>query len=150
MTPASPEGVAFSSPGTTVMAVTVDLLPLGRTVVWMACEVVSFLIVVELGDEDVELEAVADCDDEATVLAPPPIVVTTTTPEESVFVTTEPLDWESWAAEEVVDLETGVSDVAVAEDGPVLVDVIVVGGALEPGNGVVLASEGTSLVEVVG
>lgn len=37
-----------------------------------------------------------------------------------------------------------------AEDGPVLVDVTVAGGVLEPGDGVVLWSEGVSLAEVAG
>lgn len=92
VTPASPVGVGLSSPGTIVKAVTVDLLPSGRTVVWIDLEVVSFLIDVELCDEGVALESVADCDDEPTVLAPPPIVVTTVTPNELVVVTIEPID----------------------------------------------------------
>lgn len=97
---------------------------------------------------DVAIEPVVDDEDDnddddtdgLIVLAPPPIVVTTTTPKELVVVTTDPADWEFLVAEDVTDEETEVADVAAAEDGSVLVDVIVVGSVFDPGDGVVDAS----------
>lgn len=81
--PAPPVGVGAAASGTTVIAVTIDLLPLGRVLV---CTTVlvreDLLVVIEAVAEMVELGLVVEGGTEPVeiVLAPPPAVVTMTTP----------------------------------------------------------------------
>lgn len=92
------------------------------------------------GGDDDDDDDDDDSDDGLTVLAPRPIVVTTTTPKELVVVKMDPVDWEFSVLEGVTDEETEVADKAAVGDGSVLVEVIVVGSVLGPGDGVVDAS----------
>lgn len=124
-TPASPLGVALSSsPGTTVTAVMVDLLPFGKVVVRTnTLDLEAGLLTIEAPDETVDLDSDSDSDSEAvadgdgvtvaTVVPSPLTVVTTTTPAESVKVNTEPAERDG---ESVEDAKEGTSEVAPGVD----------------------------------
>lgn len=124
-TPASPVGVALSSSaGTTVTAVTVDLLPSGKVVVRTTrLDLEAGLLTTEAPEETVDLESEAELESEAvadgdgvtvpTVVPSPLTVVTTTTPAESVKVNTEPAERDG---ESVEDAKEGTSEVASGAD----------------------------------
>ena len=151
--PASPVGVGLSSsPGTTVIAVTVDLLPSGKVVVrTMTLDFEAGLLATEDLDETVESESETILDEEgvtvAIVVASPPTVVITMTPEESVNVYTEPAGRE----DSVDDSREGALDV-VSGAGSALVNVVET-DRVESGAGVdsVLGMEASlSLVRSIG
>ena len=133
--PASPVGVGLSSsPGTTVTAVTVDLLPSGNVVVrTIKLDFEAGLLATEARDETEEskLEAIVD-EGGATVPivdASPPTVVITTMPEESVKVYTDPAERDGGSVD---DAGEGTSEV-ISGASSVLVEVMEAGRVAESG-----------------
>lgn len=146
--PASPVGVGLSSsPGTTVTAVTVDLLPSGKVVVrTTTLDLEAGLVATEAPVETVESESGGMVDEERVavpiVVASPPTVVITITPEESVKVYTEPVERDG---DSVDDAREGTLEVVASGAGSVLVNVTETGRVAESGMGVdsVLGMEGS-------
>lgn len=153
--PASPLGVGLSSsPGTTVTAVTVDLLPSGKVVVRTTkLDFEAGLLGTEARDETEESESEAMVDEEGATVpivdASPPTVVITITPEESVKVYTDPAERNGDSAD---DAGEGTFEV-VSGASSVLVSVMEAGRVAESGLAVdsVFGMEGSlSLVLSVG
>lgn len=153
--PASPVGVGLSSsPGTTVIAVTVDLLPSGKVVVRTTkLDFEAGLVATEARDEMEESESEAIVDEEGATVpivdASPPTVVITIMPEESVKVYTDPAERDEDSVDNVGE---GTSEV-VSGASSVLVNVTEAGRVAESGLAVdsVFGTEGPlSLVLSIG